>query len=544
MPHHLITSALPPGGGVGDLGTLAGSLLPADVYCRFLRAQAEEVLFVCAGGECARTPVEDEVAARIGLSFDAFGHGASPQSVQQVQYFVRRLEQEGFVEARSTRQLFSPAEDRLLVDRLLIGTCPHCDYDGAHGDQCGRCDRLLEPAELISPRAVASGSDEVQTREGLHLFLRQSRLAGELGSWIESRSGWSRLARSISARWLEEGIGDWVITRELEHGVSVDRTGFEGVVYSARFEAPIAYIGATHAWAQAGGEPGAWRRWWRASDEVRQVQFMGRGEVPLHTVCFPCILIGSREAWKLADVIKAFDQLTYYGGAPPGGKGAGLLTETAHELPADCWRYFLLATAPEAGEESFSWEALAATVNTVLVAGVDGFVDRCLGFTRQRFGAEVPDGGAPGREERELVALVDARVEALAERLAGLEFRQAAAELGRAWGLGARYLARKRPWDLPRAEAALTARVGLNLVALLARVSAPMMPFTAELLLDALAVPAKKRGWPPRFDLGTLAAGHAFGEPPPLFDRIAEAQVSGWRERFGPARAALSVGRT
>jgi methionyl-tRNA synthetase len=542
MPRHLITSALPPGGGVGDLGALTSSLLPADAYCRFLRAQGEEVLFVCAGGEGAGASAEAELAAKIGLSFDARGQDSSPQSAQQVQYFARRLEQEGFIETRSTRQLFSPAEDCLLVDRLLVGICPHCAHNGAHGDQCGRCDRLLEPVELIDPRAVASGSEEVERREGFHLFLLQSRLAGELRSWIESCSGWSPLARSIGARWLEEGIGDWGITRELKHGVSVDRTGFEGLVYSARFEAPIAYIGATHAWAAAGGDAGAWRRWWRAGDDVRQVQFMARGEVPFHVVCFPCILIGSREAWKLVDVIKAFDRLSYDAGSSSGA-GAGALAATADELPADCWRYFLLATAPEAGEESFSWEALAATVNAVPVADVAGFVDRCLGFARRRFGATVPDGGAPGREERELVARVEASVAALAERLAGLEFRRATAELGHAWALGGRYLERKRPWDLPRAEAALTARVALNLLALLARVSAPVMPFTAELLLDTLAVPEERRGWPRHFDLGTLAAGHAVGELPPLFGRIGEAQLGRWRERLDPAPATLSVGR-
>jgi methionyl-tRNA synthetase len=540
MPHHLITSALPPGGGIGDLDTLAGSLLPADAYCRFLRARGEEVLFVCAGGgPAARTREEGaRLGAGLGLSFDALGHRSSPQSVRQVQYFVRRLEQEGYLETRSTRQLFSPVEGRLLADRLLVGTCPHCDHDGAHGDQCGRCDRLLRPADLIAPRAVASGSDELQTREGWHLLLLQSRLVGELRAWLESRADCSQLARSLSGRWLEEGVEDWVITRELEHGTGVDRTGFEGVVYYPRFEAPIAYIGATHEWAEAGGDPDAWRRWWRASDDVHHVQFMTRGEVPFHTVCFPCILIGSREAWKLADVIKAFDRLTYYGGRFPAAEAPGLL---GAEMPADCWRWSLLAAAPEAGEERFSWEALAATVNADLVEGVAGVVDRCLGFARGRFGGSIPAGGAPGHEERELAAMIETRIEAVATRIAALEFRQAVAELRSAWSLGSGYLERKRPQDSSPADAALTARVGLNLVALLARLSAPVLPFTAELLLDALAVPAPERSWPRRFDPAELGAGHPFGAPPPLFGRVEEAQVGGWRQRFGSPSQAPSV---
>lgn len=565
MPRHLVTCALSAAAGVGPLDSLAGSLLPADAYCRFLRARGEEVLFVCASGEhgtgaelaaaeagldtaphCSRLHgARLELAAGLGLSFDAFGRSSSPRNAEQTQYFVRRLEQEGYVEARSTRQPFSPRQGRFLADRLLLGTCPHCGDPGAHGDRCGACGRPLEAGELIEPRAAASGDPDLERRESRHLFFLRSRLAGELRAWLESSTDWSAPARSACLDWLDEGIGDWRITRDLAWGVPVDRTGFEGAVYHEWLDTPIAYIGATREWAEARGEPAAWRRWWCASEDVRLVQFMTRDEVPFHTVCFPCALIGSREAWKLADTVKAFDRLTYYGGRSAGhGAAAAFIDEAAAPAAADCWRYSLLAKAPEAEEESFSWEEFAATVNADLVGVLASFVDRALGFVERHFGPAVPAGGAAGREEELLAARAGAGIEAITARITALEFRPALSELRSAWSLGGDYLERKRPWealDADREDAALTARTCLNLVALLARLSAPVMPFSAARLLDALAVPARERGWPARFELDALAAGHRFSLPPPLFAAIEEAEVERWRRRFGDARTAVSA---
>jgi len=458
MSRHLVTSALSRSGGVGALEGLAGSLLPADVYCRFLRARGEEVHFASAGGEPGgrRHAAEARLAARLGLSFDAFGSRSSPLNVQQTQYFARRLEQEGYIEPR----------------------------------------------------------------EG-GLFFLQSRLAAELRA---------RLAASpASRRWLDQGVEDRSITSELLGGVPVDRTGFGGIAYDGGFDTPIACIAATREWAEARGEPGAWRRWWCASEDVRYVQFMASSEVPLHAVCFSCALIGSREGWKLADAVKAFHRCAFEGepfSSHPDAFGA----EAVELLAADCWRYGLLAAAPETKEQTYSWESLAAVVNADLAEMLSGFVTGALGFALERFGGVVPAGGVAGRAERELAAALDLGIEAVAARIAALEFRAAVAALRSAWSLGAGYLAQKRPWDSfepDREGAALTARFCVNLVAVLARLSVPLVPFAAERLLDALGVPIGARGWPARFEPAALPAGHAFGAPPPLFRRVEAAPICG-----------------
>jgi methionyl-tRNA synthetase len=541
-------------------------MLPADVYSRFLRARGERVLFVCATDEhgprvelaaaeagievadyCARQyEVQARLAEGFGLSLDVLGRSSSPQNRQQTQYFVRRLDEEGYIEARSIPQMFSPADGRLLPDRYVVGTCPHCDYERACGEECEGCGHLLEPTELVAPRSAISGSRELEVRESRHLFLLQSKLVGELRAWLESKSEWSALARSIGAEWLDEGLDDRSISRDLSWGTPVDWSGFEGKVYDTRFDAPIAYIGATREWADARGEPGAWREWWCATEDVRYVQFMAKDNVPFHAVGFPCAIIGSRESWKSVDFLKAFDRLTYYSSKFSTGQGAGVSMDQALDLLApDYWRYYLMANVPETGETSFSWEAFAAAVNRDLADTFGDFVRRSLEFAQRHFGDAVPGGGTNGGEEARLATEIDAHIGELTVRLAALEFRKAVSELGAAWSRGNVYFDRKQPWLAVEAdpdEAALTVRTCVNLIALLARLSSPLMPFTAEHVLGALRVPEEGRGWPARFDSEALGGGHRFSLPPVLFRRIDGTDIEHWRARFGTPELAGTGG--
>lgn len=479
MPRHLITAALPSADGVRSLGGLAGSVLPADVYARFLRARGERVLFVCVSDE--RWPRQHDTQARLaeklGLSFDAFGRTSATRTREQTQYFAQRLEEEGFLEPRSTR------------------------------------------------RALPRGA-----RDSRHLFLLQSKLVGELREWLGGKSNWPSLARSPGLEWLDEGLGDRSVTEDQAWGVPVERQGFEEMVYGAWFAAPIAYIGTTREWAEARGEPDAWREWWRASDEVRYVQFMVDDDVPDHTVCFPCAVIGSRERWKLVDYLKAFHQLRCRGDS---GQALEL-------LPADCWRYYLAANAPETEEAGFSWEALAIAVNDELADVFGDFVHRSLGFAERHFAGEVPASGEPGPPELELLEDLGLRLSTYTDRMAALELRPAISELRAMWSRGRAYLDRKQPWSaigVDRADAELTLRFCLNLVYLFARLGAPAMPFTSERILDALGVPEADRGWPSEFKGDELALARRLAVPSLPLRRVAGDDVERWRARFGAGRS-------
>ena len=220
----------------------------------------------------------------------------------------------GLIAERILDQVYSPDDGRFLPDRYIIGTCPHCGFDRARGDQCENCTRPLDPIDLIDPHSTLSGSRRLEVRPSCHLFLRQSALVGKLEAWIANRSGWPPLVTSIARKWLDEGIRDRCITRDLTWGVSVPKSGYEGKVFYVWFDAPIAYIAATKEWADANPRHRDWRLWWWEPRDVSYIQFLGKDNVPFHTVTFPSTLIGSGEPWKTVDIIKGFNWLTFEGG--------------------------------------------------------------------------------------------------------------------------------------------------------------------------------------------------------------------------------------
>jgi len=569
----LVTSALPYINGIKHLGNLVGSMLPADVYARFMRQRGHDVLYICATDEhgtpaelaaleaglevaeyCRRQhALQQDVGARFHLSFDWFGRSSSEQNRELTQHFCRRLDEHGYIEEREIRQVYSIDDARYLPDRYIVGTCPHCGYDAARGDQCENCTRLLDPPDLIDPRSAVSGSRNLEIRETRHLFLRQSAFEGRLRDWIGAQSDWPPLVRSIALKWLDEGLHDRCITRDLSWGVPVDRPGFEGKVFYVWFDAPIEYIGATKEWADADPDGGRdWRGWWRQSDgDLRYVQFMAKDNIPFHTVSFPCTLFGSGEDWKRPDYIKGFNWLTYYGGKFSTSRKRGIFMDRAlEEFPADYYRYWLMAHAPESDDASFTWPLFAATVNKDLADVLGNFVNRCLRFTKSRFGEAVPEGGSPGAAEAELAAELDRLVASLTANLEAMQFRKALADLRAVWVSGNEYLTRAAPWTTvkdDREAAAVAVRTGVNLIRLFAVLSHPVIPATSARLLEALHLPADTPPWPagPMADeLTRLAPGHPFGVPPVLFAKIDEDAVARLTATYGgdPALAATPAG--
>ncbi len=568
MARHLITSALPYINGIKHLGNMVGSMLPADVYARYMRQRGHDVLYICATDEHG-TPAElaakdagQSVAAFCAeqheaqkaiydgfhLRFDHFGRSSSQQNVELTQHFARKLHENGFIEERAIRQVFSIADDRFLPDRYIVGTCPHCGYDKARGDQCENCTRVLDPTDLIDARSAISGSSDLEVRETKHLFLLQSKLQGEVEKFIdEAGDEWPTLASSIARKWLTEGLHDRAITRDLDWGVPVPgdvwpELAAEGKVFYVWFDAPIEYIGSTKEWADADPANRDWKSWWYEADDVRYTEFMAKDNVPFHSVMFPATQLGTREPWKKVDFLKAFNWLTYYGGKFSTSQRRGIFTDAALELlPADYWRYFLVANAPESDDTSFTWELFSSSVNKDLADTLGNFVNRVLSFSRKRFGDEVPAGAAAGEAERKLGEQI---AELLAEyegHMEALQFRKAAAALRALWSAGNSYLEEKAPWleiKTDQEAAALTLRTAMNLIHLYAIVSEPFIPAAAKAMRGAFALDGDTAAWVTADEARTLAsvpAGTAFTVPPVLFAKITEDDLESYRERFGAA---------
>ncbi|MGW1798454.1 methionine--tRNA ligase [Streptomyces sp. NPDC001984] len=565
MARHLITSALPYINGIKHLGNMVGSMLPADVYSRYLRQRGHDVLYICATDEhgtpaelaakeaglsvaefCAQAhDAQKAVYDGFALAFDYFGRSSSAENVEITQHFARRLNENGFIEERAIRQVYSPADGRFLPDRYVEGTCPYCGYDKARGDQCENCTRVLDPTDLINPRSAISGSTDLEVRETRHLFLLQSKLQHEVEAWVSRHEAdWPQLASSIARKWLTEGLHDRAITRDLDWGVPVPADTWpelaaEGKVFYVWFDAPIEYIGATKEWADATG--GDWKSWWYDVDtDVRYTEFMAKDNVPFHTVMFPATELGVREPWKKVDYVKAFNWLTYYGGKFSTSQKRGVFTDQALEiLPADYWRYFLIANAPESDDSSFTWEHFTATVNKDLADTLGNFVNRVLSFSKKRFGEEVPAGGEPGEAEARLGEEIARLLAEYEEQMEALQFRKAAAALRALWSAGNSYLEEKAPWleiKTDKDGAALTLRTAMNLIHLYAVVSEPLIPSTSAAMRAAFALPDDTAVWVTEQEarsLTTVPVGTPFTVPPVLFAKLTDDDLAAYKEQFG-----------
>jgi methionyl-tRNA synthetase len=566
MARFLITSALPYINGIKHLGNLAGSMLPADIQARFRRLQGHEVLFLCAtdehgtpaelaaaeAGQDVRTYCDEQhliqKAACEGfrLSFDHFGRSSNPPNHRLTQHLGERLEAAGLIEERTSRQVYSIDDGRFLPDRYVEGTCPHCAFDRARGDQCDNCGRLLDPTDLKNPRSKISGSTNVEVRETAHLFLKQPLMQERIRAWVDEATDWPHLARSIAYKWLDEGLIDRAITRDLVWGVKVTkdgavRPGFENKVYYVWFDAPIEYIAAGAEWAEATGE--TWERWWRTdkgADDVTYIQFMGKDNVAFHTVSFPVTIMGSGEPWKLVDRLKAFNWVTWYGGKFSTSEKRGIFMDQALELlPSDYWRWYLMANAPESSDAAFTLEQFQQMVNADLANVFGNFVNRITRFCAAKFDARVPETGAVTEREEQLARDVAQRIAALTQHHEEMEFRKAASELRALWVVGNEYLQVAAPWTAIKTDAdyaAVGVRTGLNLVALYAVLAQPFLPDASKAVLDAMGVPDAGRGWPRAGAEGLLdmlPRGSAITPPDVLFRKIEDADVAAWTERFG-----------
>ena len=572
MSRILITSAIPYINGIKHLGNLVGSQLPADLYARYMRARGHEVLFLCATDEHgtpaelaaakAGKPVEEycaemwqvqkDLSDGFGLSFDKFGRSSSPQNHALTQHFAGRLADAGLIEEVVEHQVYSHADGRFLPDRYIEGTCPNCGYDKARGDQCENCTKQLDPTDLIEPRSAVSGSTDLEVRETKHLYLKQRSLRGELSDWIDSKTDWPILTTSIAKKWLNDGDGlqDRGITRDLDWGVPVKRgsdpwPGMEDKVFYVWFDAPIEYIACSKEWTDArGADDSEWERWWRTdkgADDVRYVQFMGKDNVPFHTLSFPATIIGSGEPWKLVDYIKSFNYLNYDGGQFSTSQGRGVFMDQALEiLPADYWRWWLLSHAPESSDSEFTWENFQTSVNKDLADVLGNFVSRITKFCRSKFGEEVPAGGNWGEAEDALIAKLEDGLARYSAQMEAIEVRKAAAELRALWVLGNEYLQTAAPWAMFKEDpdqAGAVVRLALNIVRIYAVISAPFIPDASARLLSAMNTLDTE--WPDdlRAALTALPEGHGFTVPDVLFAKISDEDRETWAEKFSGTRA-------
>ena len=536
----LVAVAWPYASGSRHLGHLAGAYLPADIYARHQRLVGNRVLMV-SGSDVHGTPITVRADAegvtprdiadryhaefvadwdRLGISWDLYTSTGTENHAAVTHDLFLRLLENGHIDRRTSDQYYDAEAGRFLPDRYIEGTCPHCHYAEARGDQCEDCGRTLDPEELVDPRSkITGGTPEVRQTE--HFYLRLSDFSEALGAWLDGRQGWRRHVLNFSKGWVEDGLHDRAITRDLDWGVEVpvDDLGPGKRIY-VWFEAVIGYLSASKEWAQVQGDPEAWRDWWEG-DEARSVYFIGKDNIPFHTIIWPGMLLGYG-GLNLPTDVPANQYVTFKGGKASASRGVGLTIGEGLDLfQADALRYALAASLPEQSDTDLSIDEIARRINEELVATWGNLVNRVLSMVHSTCGGVVPAVGGRTADDLAVLATVDGALDVVTDLIERVELRAALRTGMDAAATVNAYLNATEPWKLARSDPERAQAVLGTALAAVAGVRvalSPYLPFSTTALDDELGpVDAWQRREP--------VPGSPIGKPAPLFAKVDVAEL-------------------
>ncbi|KAF9163434.1 putative methionine--tRNA ligase, cytoplasmic protein rar1 [Actinomortierella ambigua] len=552
----LITSALPYVNNVPHLGNIIGSTLSAEVFARFCRVRDINHLFICGtdeygtatetkaleeGVSCQELcdkyyPIHKQCYEWLEIDFDKFGRTTTPEQTEIAQDIFLKLHERGFLIEDSMLQLYCGTCDRYLADRFVEGICPKCQYEDARGDQCDKCGNLLNATDLINPRCKLDNNRPEQ-RESKHWFLDLGRLQKDNETWFEKASvegNWSNNCRVITQTWFKEGLRLRCITRDLKWGTPVPLPGWERKVFYVWFDAPIGYPSITATYTKD------WAKWWKNPKEVKLYQFMGKDNVPFHSVIFPSTLIGTGEEWTMLNTLSTTEYLQYESSKFSKSRGVGVFGNNIQEtgVPPSVWRYYLLSNRPETNDTQFLWKDFIARNNNELLANVGNFVNRVIKFVIAKYDSTVPnlETAAPvSASEEKLLKEVNEKLKTYVDLLENCKIRDGLRTAMEISALGNLYLQENKidntlfAEERPRCDRVVI--TALNLIYLLSAVFYPYMPSTSEGIVRQLNAPL--RLLPDTFEVDSILGGHKIGKAEYLFKRIDEKMEEVWKAKYG-----------
>jgi methionyl-tRNA synthetase len=542
MTKILVAVAWPYASGPRHIGHAAGAYIPADVFARYHRMAGNDVLMV-SGSDMHGTPTTvradeegvppREVAERfhalhqknfgeLGLSFDLYWKTSDPGHKAVAQDVFLRLKEGGHIYEKTMDASWCPSCKKFRPDRYIEGECPHCGFPRSRGDQCEECGRMLDPFDLGRPRCKVCGS-AVERRETRHFFFRLSAFQEPLKEWLETKTHWRPHVLHFTRAWLEEGLQDRPVTRDIDWGIEIPLEGYDTKRIYVWFEAVMGYLTASMEWARRRGDADAWKAWWHDPD-ARQYYFVGKDNIVFHTIIWPAILMAYDPRLNLPYDVPANQYMNFGGARMSAGRGVGVwLSDLLEAFDADVLRYYVTASMPETKDTEFTLEDLARRTNTELVAIYGNFVHRALTFAHKHFDAAVPPAGFLGPPEKALLRRIEDQAKAVGQNVEYVHLREAlreAMELARA---GNRYFDQKAPWDLVKRDKAACGsviHVCLRLCKALAIVMQPFLPFSSQRLWEMLGFDGPVAEVPWAEALEDIPAGQGIGDPKPLFPRV------------------------
>ena len=502
MKKRLVTSALPYVNNVPHLGNLT-QVLSADVFARFCRLMGYETLYICGTDEYGTASetkaLQEGMSPRelcdkyheihkaiykwFNISFDYFGRTSTAKQTEIVQHIFNKVDENGYISEKEMTQLYCPTCKRFLADRFVNGECPNCHSEDARGDQCDNCGKLLDPTELINPRCSVCGSTpEVRTTK--HLFINLPKALPLLKEWMDkaSKDGfWANNAIQITNSWIRDGLQERCITRDLKWGIPVPKPGYEDKVFYVWFDAPIGYISIT---ANAVKD---WQYWWRDPENTELFQFIGKDNIPFHTVIFPSSLLATGEKWTMLHHMSSTEYLNYEGGKFSKSRGIGVFGNDVEDtgIPADCWRFYMFYNRPEKSDFTFTWKDFQDKVNKELIGNLSNLVNRTLSFIKRFYDGKIEN---PEIDDA-LISEIREREKKITDLLEHAEEKDALHEIFALSDLGNKAFQDAEPWK-KRTESPEEAKKLISTLYFLIRdlgvMVTPYIPSTGEKILSFL----------------------------------------------------------
>lgn len=547
----LITSALPYVNNVPHLGNLIGCVLSADVFARFCKSYGCDTIYVCGTDEHGTTTeqkaIEDGVTPKevcdkyyaihkdiyewFQCDFDCFGRTSSQTNHEVAKDIFTKLDANGYVIEQDTIQMYDPKAERYLPDRFVEGTCPKCGYESARGDQCDNCGNLLNPEDLIDPKSTITGETPEQRKEA-HLFIDLPKLAPELKRWIDRtarEAHWSQNALTMTEGWLKTGLKPRGISRNLKWGVQIPKEGFTDKVFYSWFDAPIGYIGITK------DARDDWKQWWHNPEETELYQFMGKDNIPFHTIMFPSFLIGSKDHYTLLHQISSTEYLNYEHGAFSKSRGIGVFGNDAMEsgIPADIWRYYLLINRPETADTQFTWKDFQEKNNSELLANLGNFVNRTFTFIMRNYDGVIPKPELDDHD-KEFLKSADEHIDRITRLMSIISIKESLKEIMMLSRSGNQYFQESQPWatikdDATKKKAGTSMYICANLARKLAILLEPFIPETAGKIAAMLNIEPQR--WT-ELDRKKDLEDHQINPPKILFRKFEDEEIARWQETY------------
>jgi len=545
--------AWPYANGSLHLGQIAGAYLPPDIFARYHRTKGNEVLMV-SGSDQHGTPITikaeqegkkpSEIVARyhqqfleswqkLGISFDLFTTTGTANHAQVTQDIFLTLLDRGYIYKNTVSQPLCPQCQRFLPDRYIEGTCPYCDLPGARGDQCEACGKPLNPAELIDPQCRICGATPV-FKDSEHFFLKLSAFNDRLLAWIKQQTHWRPNVLNFSTRYLEEGLKDRAITRDINWGVPVPVDGFEDKRIYVWFEAVIGYLSAAKEWAKSSGDGEKWRDFWQ-DNKTKSYYFIGKDNIPFHALIWPAMLMGYDDNLNLPYDVPANEFLTIEGRKlSTSHNWAVWLLDYLSRYDPDPLRYLLSINMPETSDTNFSWREFVRRNNDELVATYGNLVNRVLTFVYRNFDGSVPTAGEFDSQDQAIINAAKDTLETVDKLLYGCHFKQAITEAMRLAQEANRYLDEKSPWKAikeNRQDAAKSLYTALCVISDLKTMLYPFLPFSSQKLHELLGFKGniEDYGWQPN----PPPSGQKLLPPQPLFSKLDDSLIEEETKKLG-----------